>query len=53
MAHAQEHMMFRGSNGLSAAQRANIIALMRGNINADTQQTVTQYFLTVPKDNLD
>jgi zinc protease len=53
MAHAQEHMMFRGSPGMSAAQLARIIALMGGSFNADTQQTVTQYFLTVPKDDLD
>ncbi len=53
MAHAQEHMMFRGSPGLSAAQLSNIIALMGGDFNADTQQTVTQYFFTVPKDALD
>ena len=53
MAHAQEHMMFRGNPGLSAAQLANIIALMGGDFNADTQQAVTQYYLTVPKDDLD
>ena len=53
MAHAQEHMMFRGSPGLSAAQLSNIVALMGGDFNADTQQTVTQYFFTVPKDDLD
>ena len=53
MAHAQEHMMFRGSPGMSAAQLSNIIALMGGDFNADTQQTVTQYFFTVPKDALD
>ncbi|HEX9019939.1 MAG TPA: pitrilysin family protein [Nitrospirota bacterium] len=53
MAHAQEHMMFRGNPGLSAAQLANIIALMGGEFNAGTQQTVTQYFLTVPQDDLD
>jgi len=53
MAHAQEHMMFRGNPGLSADQLANIIALMGGEFNADTQQTVTQYFLTVPKDDVD
>jgi zinc protease len=53
MAHAQEHMMFRGSPGLSAAQLSNIIALMGGQFNADTQQTVTQYYFTVPKDDLD
>jgi zinc protease len=53
MAHAQEHMMFRGSPGLSAAQLANIMALMGGDFNAVTQQTVTQYLFTVPKDVLD
>src|SRR6185295_3701004 len=47
-AHAQEHMMFRGSPGLSAAQLTDITAAMGGRFNADTQRTVTQYFLTVP-----
>lgn len=53
MAHAQEHMMFRGSPGLSAEQLAGIIALTGGQFNADTQQTVTQYYFTVAKDHLD
>ena len=53
MAHAQEHMMFRGSPGLSADQLADIIALTGGMFNADTQQTVTQYSLTVPVEDLD
>jgi zinc protease len=53
MAHAQEHMMFRGSPGLSAGQLANLIAAMGGNFDADTQQTVTQYFFTVPVDDLE
>ena len=52
-AHAQEHMMFRGSSGLSANQIADIIAAMGGKFNADTQQTVTQYFLTLPSEDLD
>ncbi|MEJ2067355.1 MAG: insulinase family protein, partial [Deltaproteobacteria bacterium] len=39
-AHAQEHMMFRGSPGLSADQLADIIAAMGGMFDADTQQTV-------------
>ncbi len=53
MAHAQEHMMFRGSPNLSANQLANITASMGGRFNADTQQTITQYFLTVPADDLE
>ena len=52
-AHAQEHMMFRGSPGLTAGQLAEITADMGGNFNADTQNTVTQYFYTVPAEDLD
>ena len=53
MAHAQEHMMFRGSPGLSAAQLNEISAAMGGYFDADTQQTVTQYFFNVPAADLD
>ncbi|MBT0666500.1 insulinase family protein [Geobacter pelophilus] len=47
-AHALEHMMFRGSPGMTADQLAAINAAMGGECNAETQQTVTQYFCTVP-----
>jgi zinc protease len=48
MAHAQEHMAFRGCAGMNADQTAAIYALLGGDNNADTQQNVTQYFATVP-----
>src|SRR4051812_46127983 len=51
-AHAVEHMMFRGSPGLSADQLADIGSIMGGNFNADTRQTVTQYLYTVPAEDL-
>ncbi len=53
MAHAQEHMAFRGCAGLSADQIAAIYAQLGGSNNADTQQTVTQYFATVPAQDLE
>ncbi|MBU6472750.1 MAG: insulinase family protein [Alphaproteobacteria bacterium] len=53
MAHAQEHMMFRGSPGLTAAQLAQIGGMMGGQFNADTQESVTQYLFTVPADDID
>ena len=53
MAHAQEHMMFRGNPGLSEGQLARITAEMGGNFDADTAQNVTQYFFTVPASDLD
>ena len=52
-AHAVEHMMFRGSPDLSTDQLANIAAAMGGDFNADTQQSVTRFFFTVPKQDLD
>lgn len=53
MAHAQEHMAFRGCAGLTADQIAAIYAQLGGNSNADTQQNITQYFVTLPAQDLE
>ena len=53
MAHAEEHMAFRGCTGMSADQTAAIFAEMGGENNADTQQNITQYFATVPSADVD
>ncbi|MGA8938787.1 MAG: pitrilysin family protein [Acidobacteriaceae bacterium] len=53
MAHAEEHMAFRGCTGVSADQTAAIFAQMGGQNNADTQQNITQYFETVPAADVD
>ncbi|AWN15311.1 pitrilysin family protein [Salinisphaera sp. LB1] len=48
MAHAQEHMMFRGAKGLSAQQIAGISAALGGQSNAFTTNDSTTYYFTVP-----
>jgi zinc protease len=53
MAHAQEHMAFRGCAGVTADQTAAIYAQLGGAGNADTQQNITQYFTTLPAADLD
>jgi zinc protease len=52
-AHAQEHMMFRGSPGLTADQLADIGGVLGGDFNADTREELTQYLFTVPAEDLD
>ena len=53
LAHAQEHMMFRGSRSLSASQFSEISGLTGGEFNAVTQNEVTQFFFTMPAQDLD
>jgi zinc protease len=53
IAHAQEHMMFRGSQTLSASQFHETTAITGGNFDADTQSAITQYFFEVPAQYLD
>src|ERR1700751_5918098 len=52
-AHAEEHMMFRGSPGLTADQLADIGSLIGGDFNANTREDLTQYLFTVPAEDLD
>ena len=53
MAHAEEHMMFRGHPGLSSAQFSAIDAALGGDANAGTSQVSTGYHLTIPSDALE
>jgi zinc protease len=53
LAHAQEHMAFRGCTGLTGDQIAAIYAQLGGLMDAQTQQNTTQYYVTVPTQDLD
>ncbi len=52
-AHAVEHMMFRGGPGLSKDQLAAVAANMGGAFDAQTQQSITQYYFATPSNDLD
>ena len=53
LAHAQEHMMFRGSQTLSAAQLAKATVLTGGTFGSDVTNELTQFYFTVPSGKLD
>ncbi len=53
LAHAQEHMFFRGSASLSGTQADEIAGFTGDEDNADTQNEITQYFHLVPAQDLD
>jgi zinc protease len=52
LAHAQEHMFYRGSTTLSGTQADEIAGFTGDEDNADTQSAITQYFHTVPTQDL-
>ena len=52
-AHALEHMMFRGSKGLTGAQLNEITGKMGGESNAFTTNDATQYTFVAPSAYLD
>ena len=51
-AHALEHMMFRGAEGLDRDQLSELGALLGGAYNASTAETLTQYTYTIPASDL-
>jgi len=53
MAHAQEHMSFRGCANMTADQTAALYAQLGDENNADTQQEITEYYATVPAVDVD
>jgi zinc protease len=53
MAHAQEHMMFRGTKNLATAELGTIATALGGDFNAQTSSMTTQYQFTVPAADLD
>lgn len=53
MAHAQEHMLFRGTKNLATAQLGTIATALGGAFNAQTSEMTTQYQFTVPAADLD
>jgi zinc protease len=53
LAHAQEHMAFRGCNGMTSDQTAAIYTQLGGQDNADTDKNITQYYATVPSSDLE
>jgi zinc protease len=53
MAHAQEHMMYRGTKNLATAQLGTIATALGGDFNAQTSEMTTQFQFTVPAADLD
>jgi zinc protease len=53
LAHAQEHMMFRGTKNLSTSELGTIATALGGDFNAQTSELTTQYQFTVPSADLD
>ncbi len=53
IAHATEHMLFRGTKTVSSDQFANIATRIGAQYNAETQNMVTRYYFTVPSSYLD
>ncbi|HTD38858.1 MAG TPA: pitrilysin family protein [Candidatus Limnocylindrales bacterium] len=53
LAHALEHMMFRGTKTLSSAGLDEMNARLGADLNAQTQNEQTHYYFVVPADRVD
>jgi zinc protease len=53
MAHAQEHMMFRGTPNLSTSELGTVATALGGEFNAATTDSTTHYQFTVPAADFD
>ena len=53
LAHALEHMMFRGTPTLSAGGLDEIVARLGARVNGQTDYDYTQFYFIVPADKLD
>ena len=53
LAHALEHMMFRGTTDLSAGGLDDIVARLGAQMNGETTYDYTQLYLTMPSDKVD
>lgn len=53
LAHALEHMMFRGTTDLSAGGLDDIVARLGAQMNGETTYDYTQLYLTMPSDKID
>ncbi len=53
LAHALEHMMFRGTSNISSGGLDDITARLGAKINGETSYDYTQFYLEMPADKLD
>ena len=53
LAHALEHMMFRGTSNISAGGLDDIIARLGAQMNGETTYDYTQFYFVMPADKID
>ena len=53
LAHALEHMMFRGTHDISSAGIDDMSARLGADVNAETENEMTHFYFVVPADRVD